>query len=194
MIRTVVLTGGPSGGKSTLHNQIGEQLTGVYLVPETATMLLSGGFPAPSERHPWDETWQADFQVAIAAGQLAVENISKRRAEREGKSLIVLDRGRPDGAAYLPGGMREFEAITGQDERTMLHSYDMVLHMPTAAAHQAYDQSSNPHRFEEAAAALELDERIMKVWENHPNRIVLDEIDETERMAHGLRIVKGLLD
>ena len=190
----IVLTGGPSGGKTTLQRAISEQVPEAYCAPEVATILLSGGFPAPTEQHPWEETWQRNFQLAVAAGQVALENIANQRAQHEGKRLTIFDRGLLDGASYLPEGIRELEKITGQDERAMLGNYDSVLHLTTSAAHAAYDKLSNPHRFEEAAAALELDQRIMAAWENHPNRIILDEPDKIERVAQGLHIVRTLLE
>lgn len=190
----IVLTGGPSGGKTTLQRAISDQIPDAYCAMEVATILLSGGFPAPNEQHPWEEAWQQNFQLAVAAGQVALENIISRRSQHEDKRLIIYDRGLLDGAAYLPGGIGELEEITGQDEQAMLGNYDSVLHLTTSAAHAAYDKLSNPHRFEEAAAALELDQRIMVAWENHPNRIVLDEHDKVERVAQGLHIVRTLLE
>ena len=76
----------------------------------------------------------------------------------------------------------------------MLAKYDSVLHLTTSAAHAAYDKLSNPHRFEEAAEALELDQRVMTAWENHPNRIVLDEPDKAGRVAQGLQVIRALLE
>jgi predicted ATPase len=193
-IHKIVLTGGPSGGKTTLQRAIFEQIPEAYCAPEVATVLLSGGFPAPTELHPWEEAWQRNFQLAVAAGQVALENITNQRAQQEGKLLAIYDRGLLDGASYLPGGIRELEEITGHDEHSMLSNYDSVLHLTTTAAHAAYDKQSNPHRFEESAAALELDQRIMTAWENHPNRIILDEPDKAERIAKGLLAVRTLLE
>lgn len=193
-IHKIVLTGGPSGGKTTLQRAISEQIPEAYCAPEVATMLLSGGFPAPTEQHPWEEAWQRNFQLAVAAGQVALESITDLRAQHEGKRLTVYDRGLLDGASYLPGGIRELEEITGQDEQAMLAKYDSVLHLTTSAAHSAYDKLSNPHRFEEAAAALELDQRIMTAWSNHPNRIILNEPDKVERVTQGLQAVRTLLE
>ena len=190
----IVLTGGPSGGKTTLQRAISSQIPEAYCTPEVATILLSGGFPAPTEQHPWEETWQRNFQLAVAAGQVALEGITNLRAQREGKRLAIYDRGLLDGAAYLPGGINELEEITGQDEQAMLSNYDTVLHLTTSAAHAAYDKLSNPHRFEEAAAAQDLDQRIMTAWENHPNRIILDEHNKAERITNGLQIVRTLLE
>jgi predicted ATPase len=189
----IVLTGGPSGGKSTLQQAISEQIPEAYCAPEVATILLGGGFPAPSEQHPWDEAWQQDFQAAVAVGQKALEGISERRTSLEEKRLIIYDRGLLDGAAYLAGGISELEVITSQAESKMLRKYDTVLHLTTSAAHNAYDKQSNPYRFEEAAAALDLDRKIMTAWDNHPNRIVLDHQDKAERIEQGLHIVRSIL-
>lgn len=193
-IHKIVLTGGPSGGKSTLQRNIYEQIPEAYCAPEVATILLSGGFPAPNEQHPWEETWQRNFQLAVAASQVALENITNNRTHQESKRLTVYDRGLMDGAAYLPGGIRELEEITGQNEQAMLNNYSLVLHLNTSAAHNAYDKNSNPHRFEEAEAALKLDYRILEVWENHPNRIVLDMPNKVERITQGLQIIRTLLE
>ena len=189
----IVLTGGPSGGKSTLQRAISAQISEAYCAPEIATVLLSGGFPAPNEQHHWDEAWQRDFQTAVAASQQALEGISERRAIQEEKRLIIYDRGLLDGAAYLPGGVRELEEITGQNEQLMLSNYNAVIHLISSAAHNAYDKQSNPHRFEEATAAMELDARVMNAWDNHPNRIVLEEKDKAKRITQGLQVIRSLI-
>lgn len=192
-IYKIVLTGGPSGGKTTLQRAISEQIPEAYCAPEVATILLGGGFPAPAKRHPWEENWQRDFQFAVASCQIALENITLRRAQLENKQIVVFDRGLLDNAAYLPGGIDELEKITGLDEQTMLDNYDLVLHLTTSAEHDSYDKSSNPHRFEEAAEALKLDQRVMTAWANHPNRVVLGQLDKDNRIAKGLQIIKNSL-
>lgn len=194
MFHKIVLTGGPSGGKSTLQREVeNNHFDTAYSVPEVATILLSGGFPTPTEQNPWSEQWQRQLQVAIAISQIALEEVSTSRAQNESKKLIVLDRGLLDGAAYLHGGIEELEEITGQNEESMLGRYDTVLHLTTSAKHGAYDKQSNEHRFEEAEVALELDDKIMSVWQKHPNRIILDQPDKSSRILSGLQIIRDLI-
>lgn len=190
----IVLTGGPSGGKSTLQTAVMQQIPEAYCAPEMATILLSGGFPTPTEDHPWDENWQRDLQTIIAAGQAALEGTVMRRAIRERKRCVVLDRGLLDGAAYLPQGMQELEALTGQTEHAMLENYDLVLHLPSSAIHGAYNKVSNPHRFEEAQAALRIEHNILTAWQNHPNRILLDEPDKHRRIAQGIATIQSIVN
>lgn len=190
--KKVVLTGGPSAGKSTLLRTAIGKVKGIYRASEVATMLLSGGFPAPSEEHPWDEPWQRDLQVGIAGAQVPLEDIAIRRAIKEGKGTVLLDRGLLDGAAFLPGGVGELEEITGLDKDAMLGRYDVVLHLSSSAIHGAYDKASNPHRFEEADEALVREERTLEVWEDHPHRMILDDPDKQTRIEQGLRIISTL--
>lgn len=50
----IVVTGGPSGGKTTLIEALQKDLKGkVAVVPEAASILYRGGFPRRSTR--WDE-------------------------------------------------------------------------------------------------------------------------------------------
>ena len=54
--RIIVLTGGPSAGKTAVQQVASEQFGDrLVLVPEAATLLFSGGFPLPVS----DETRRA---------------------------------------------------------------------------------------------------------------------------------------
>ena len=67
----IVLTGGPGGGKTTaadlFRREIGDK---VVIVPETATMLFTGGFPRVGEPKA-----RAATQRAIFHAQVALEDI-----------------------------------------------------------------------------------------------------------------------
>ena len=179
----IVLTGGPSGGKSTAFRHL-ENVMGNYvcLVPEVATILLSGGFPAPDLEHSWSPEWQSSFQLAVAIGQIAIEDISEQRGIKNSKSIMICDRGLADGSAYLPKGIDDLCIITGQNPSLILDRYEQVIHLTTSAKQSnGYKKHTNKHRFEEANEAIELDDKIMEAWNHHPNRIVLNIEDTEER-------------
>ena len=60
----IVLTGGPGGGKTTaadlFRREIGEK---VVVVPESATLLFSGGFPRSTQPAAASAAQQAIFHV-----------------------------------------------------------------------------------------------------------------------------------
>lgn len=190
-LQKIVLTGGPSGGKSTLQRAIASRIPEAYCAPEVATLLLSGGYPAPNEAHPWTEAWQRTFQVSVAAVQQCIEQTSLNRAVREQKRLLVLDRGLLDGAAYLPKGVRELEKVTGESEQSMLRRYDLVLHLSSSAVYGAYDKQSNPYRLEEAAEAIRLENHTLAAWQNHPNRHIITG-NKDERIGQALGLIENL--
>ena len=178
----VVLTGGPSGGKSTALEHIPHMCSLYDSAPEVATMLLSGGFPAPSEAHPWSYDWQRSFQKAIAVSQIALEEVVSMRAVSGQQYGVLFDRGLPDGAAYLRGGMDELAELTGIEPSAMLGRYDLVIHLVTSAKQpRGYQKHTNQHRFEETAEAIKLDDRILEVWRDHPNRVIIDVEGRPER-------------
>lgn len=175
----IVLTGGPSGGKSTTIKRIQQTLPHVYCAPEVATLLLSGGYPAPNAEYPWSYKWQKTFQKAVAATQIALEQECERRAMAINAKAIVYDRGLIDGASYLNNGIAGLKNITQLSEKCMLDRYDFVLHLPSFATKglDKYDKKSNKHRFEEAKQALQLEYRVRDAWKNHKNRHIAENND-----------------
>lgn len=176
----IVLTGGPSGGKSTVIKYLeANQADLITAVPEAATLLLQGGFPTPSQESPWTPEWQQSFQTTIAVAQIALEDIFEVRAVANGRTTLVCDRGLADGAAYLPGGMGELGDIIGQTTDEILGRYALVLHLPTSAGQaMGYQKHTNIHRMEEAVEALKLEEKTLAVWQDHPNRQIIS-IEDT---------------
>lgn len=179
----IALTGGPSAGKSTalrhLDATCGHSLT---LVPEVATLLLQGGFPAPDEQYPWSIDWQRNFQLAIAITQIALEQTIETRAATNGQGIAVCDRGLADGAAYLPGGLNELSELIGYSKSSILGRYDFVIHLTSSVTHSSgYQKHTNVHRFEEAEEARKLEERTLEAWADHPKRLILDIEDSTTR-------------
>ncbi len=180
----IVLTGGPSAGKSTalryLEENAGHEM---QTTPEVATMLLEGGFPAPAEAGP-STVWQRSFQLAIAATQIALEQVveAQNLESDTPKPYLLFDRGLADGAAYLDGGINELSHMTGISISDMMARYDMVIHLRTSAMFpEGYRKHTNPHRSEDAARAIDLDMRTEEAWQYHPNRLIVPVPDPAAR-------------
>ncbi len=158
----IVLTGGPGGGKTTaadlFRREIGER---IVVVPETATMLFSGGFPRVGE-----PSARAATQRAIFHAQVALEDI---QAALYPDRILLCDRGTVDGAAFwpedAPQGFFETMETTLQTE---LRRYDAVLFFESAAVGDIAIEGGNPTRTESNAEARELDMRLREVWSTHP--------------------------
>jgi hypothetical protein len=142
------LTGGPGAGKTAVLELVRQSFCQhIKVLPETASILLGGGFP---------------------------------------------HRGTVDGTAYRPGpGELWAEVGTSLDEE--LARYDAVLHLRTPSVGSGYDHS-NPVRVESAAEAARIDERILRAWERHPRRYVVETATDFLEKAHrALEVLRGEL-
>ena len=105
-VYTVVLTGGPCGGKTSSQSQLSATLADagfdVYFAPEVPSILIRGGAAYPglapenSERLLVFEKGIIDLQLQVEESFLAVARSTGR------PSVVVLDRGLLDIPAYLP--------------------------------------------------------------------------------------------
>lgn len=105
-VYTVVLTGGPCGGKTSSQAQLSSTLADagfdVYFAPEVPSILIRGGAAYPglapenSERLLVFEKGIIDLQLQVEESFLAVARSTGR------PSVVVLDRGLLDIPAYLP--------------------------------------------------------------------------------------------
>ena len=69
--------------------------------PETATGLMSMGFPKPGRDVSFRDEWALRFQKSILATQYNMEEEYERMASERMARLVVCDRGMLDGAAFL---------------------------------------------------------------------------------------------
>lgn len=187
MIR-VVLTGGPSGGKTTiatsLKNEFGSRAA---VVPEAASMLFAGGFPRrePPELRRFQ-------QRAIYFLQRELENLIA--AERTQAQVMLCDRGSLDGLAYWPLGPEDFFRDIPTRLEDEIRRYHWVLHLDTAA--QADYDTTNQLRTEPYPVALQINERIRRAWESHPHHLVIPSrvhfVQKIELTVHVIeRILQG---
>lgn len=185
----IVLTGGPGGGKTTaadlFRREIGEK---VVIVPETATMLFTGGFPRPG-----DPKARTATQRAIFHAQVALEDI--QGAVYPGRVLLC-DRGTIDGAAFWPDDAPEgfFESLDSSLEE-QLSRYDAVIFFESAAVGDISIEGGNPARTESNQEARDLDKRLRQLWSKHPNfHFVPHSSSFFAKLQDGLAQLQGIVD
>src|ERR1044071_2329655 len=93
--RRIVLTGGPGAGKTAVLELIRQSFCAhVKLLPESAGIIFSGGFPRGNGVDLRKASQRAIFYI-----QRELENI----ADIGNPAVVLCDRGTVDGAAYWPG-------------------------------------------------------------------------------------------
>ena len=183
MKKKIALTGGPNSGKTTalsvLKETFGPQ---VELVREAATMIFSGGFPRQDNSRPHIEA--AQRIIFHATKQL--ESLAEKTSDAQ---LIVCDRGTVDAAVYWPGGVEDFFKHMGTTLEAEVARYDAVLHL-SPPSNPAFYQSTHV-RTENLEQAFEIDRKILKIWENHPNRLI---VGGTEHFFEKAEIIKNFVE
>jgi predicted ATPase len=183
----VAITGGPSGGKTTLIEALKKENAGgkVKVVPEAASILYKGGFPRVKS---FDGLFHA--QKAIYSVQREVEDL---RCKIYPEALIVCDRGSLDALAYWPDGAENFFGIVGSSIEAEVSRYHWVIHLDTAAEPD-YD-AANEIRTETFLEALSLNEKIKKSWSVHPQRIVINsQQDFLSKMRKATLVIAAILE
>lgn len=160
--KRIVLTGGPGGGKTTALDLFRRELNGkITSVPEAATMIFSGGI----ERSTLPEVICAQ-QIAIFNLQRHLEDVQR---QMHPDCLILCDRGCLDGLAYWPGSDQDFFTTMQTSLQHELQRYDSVIFFETAAKSGQEIKSNNPIRNESEQTAIEIDQKLQKIWSQHPN-------------------------
>lgn len=183
--KRIVLTGGPGAGKTAVLELVRQSFCQhIKVLPEAASILLGGGFPrgeVPGEGRA--------LQRAIYYVQRELESFA---SEAGSPPIVLCDRGTVDGTAYWPGpGELWAEVGTSWDEE--LARYDAVIHLRTPSVGSGYNHS-NPVRVESAAEAARIDEQILRAWERHPRRYVVETaMDFLEKAHRAIELLRGEL-
>lgn len=180
----IAVTGGPSGGKTTLIEALQKDLgLKVAVVPEAASILYRGGFP----RKPTD-VGRKHAQRAICYTQRELEDL----ASDEGRApILVCDRGSLDSIAYWPDTADDFFSSMDTTRPQELERYQWVLHLDTADV-AAFD-TSNPIRTESHVEAIILNTKIKAAWDGHPQRIVIGhEADFLAKISKAKSVVQKI--
>ncbi|WP_424245083.1 putative ATPase [Elusimicrobium posterum] len=166
MKKRIVLTGGPSGGKTTALSIIKESFGAkVEIVKEAATMIYAGGYPRndSSPRHIVHA--QRIIYFATKELEALAEETSKAK-------LVVCDRGTLDGAVYWPKGCEDFLEKMNTTKEAEFKRYDAIVHLSPPQDPAIYQTSLV--RTESLEGAMEVDRKILEVWEGHPRRYVIE--------------------
>eukprot|EP00927_Polykrikos_kofoidii_P079994 TRINITY_DN76849_c0_g1_i1.p1 TRINITY_DN76849_c0_g1~~TRINITY_DN76849_c0_g1_i1.p1 ORF type:complete len:479 (-),score=93.80 TRINITY_DN76849_c0_g1_i1:84-1520(-) len=197
---SVLLTGGPGGGKTSTLATLRDHLTKggfqVLIVPEASSMVFSntGGY---------DPAWQGtpahvDLQEILMKYQIMQEDTFKKISSlRPWKPHVILfDRGLLEGKLFCSDAeWAESLKRLSMTEQELLNRYDMVIHMTTVAAGMPhlYDYgpgSSNPSRYHTADQAKESDERSRELYQIHPQfRVVQNFPDFAQKIEATSKLV-----
>jgi predicted ATPase len=164
-IRSIVLTGGPGAGKTSVAAALSARWPARFaVVAEAATQVYERLGTCWADL---DVDGRRDVQRRIYELQLDQE---RRLQEMQTGKTLLLDRGTVDGAAYWPDGAEDYWRVLKTSHEAELRRYDAVIWLQSSAALGSYDgTASNPWRSEPAAAAVELDERLERLWQGHRN-------------------------
>ncbi len=182
----IAITGGPSGGKTTLIDALKKEFGAkVKVVPEAASILYKGGFPRIKS---YDGLFHA--QKAIYFIQRELEDL---RCKTNPEALIVCDRGSLDALAYWPDTEQHFYETVHSNRTNELARYDWIIHLDTAREPD-YD-SSNDIRTESFSEAHLLNEKIKKSWEGHPQRIIITAANDFfTKMKKATNVIDSILN
>ncbi len=199
MVKKIVVTGGPCGGKSTALEAIQQRYGSgrVLFVPEVATALFKGGFPVPGRDIRYSQEWQDAFQPAVYYAQLSIEAIYELKAREQRAQLLICDRGLLDGAAYVQGGLPEYVELFQLNKEEVYARYEQVVHFESTAVCNpvAYGAQGNENRYEPIERARYLDHRIREVWGGHPaHQFISGKSGIQSVIARALSIVSPFVD
>ncbi|MES2856765.1 MAG: ATP-binding protein [Bdellovibrionota bacterium] len=186
----VVLTGGPSGGKTTLAQLLQKEFSSrLFVCPEAASIVYGGGWPRRKN------------QVGVQFQQRAIYYLQRELegliASENQERVIICDRGSLDGIAYWPGpgpGTDFLDTVFSSVE-TEVARYDWVIHLDTAPL-SYYDQT-NPLRNESFEEAWKLNESIKLAWSAHPRQFIITNSESEhflDKMQKALFVVERIIE
>lgn len=182
-LEVIVLTGGPCSGKSTALVKISEIFSNfgysVLTVPEAATEFFSNGVEIEG-----DGISNIDFQKQILLAQIEREERYKSMAWcfKNPKRLVVADRGRMDGKAYMfPGLFEEMIKRMGFSVTELRDKpYGAIIHLVTAAIGARDYYVNTLARKETPEEAALLDQKTCNSWIGCPHLSIIDNSTDFE--------------
>ncbi len=180
----IVLTGGPSAGKTTIAEIIARTFRKTFtLVPESASILFRGGFPRSTEGDGLMHQQVAIFHVQKQL-ELAIH-------AKQPQSHLICDRGTLDGLAYWQGEQEDFFKKVNSTFTQELGNYDWVIELDTA---NPLFYNSNSLRIETAEEAKLINQKIKNVWSHHPQHVLItNSTDFDKKIDRVLRVIHKII-
>lgn len=184
--RFIAITGGPGAGKTALLNLAKNIFCKhVAFIPESATLLFSGGF------------WRRSTSAGLRGAQRAIFHTQRQLEEIVLADCIapfaLCDRGTVDGFAYWPASEVGYWEAMGTTRQNELDRYFAVIHLRTPSLEMGYDLS-NPARNESIQAAQDIDHLIFSAWKGHPLQFVIEANGDFQaKAAEAMMILKDLI-
>ena len=184
--RLIVLTGGPSAGKTAVLEMVLKTFCPhVTVIPEAASIVFGGGFFRRETSPAKKGAQRAIFKVQRELERIILEE--KRAA------VAICDRGTVDGLAYWPGTEDEFWGENDSSRQEELSRYDAVIHLRTPDLTQGYNLD-NPVRIESAQEALKIDEKLLKAWTGHPkSHLIASQDDFLSKATKAIETIQSYL-
>uniref|UniRef100_A0A2M4A876 NadR/Ttd14 AAA domain-containing protein n=1 Tax=Anopheles triannulatus TaxID=58253 RepID=A0A2M4A876_9DIPT len=185
----LVLTGGPCGGKTTGQSRLCTFFENlgwkVFRVPETATILLSGGIKFADLVA--DEVYK--FQENLLRTMIQIENTYFELGRTSTKNcLIICDRGFMDASAYISKEKwdRMMRSNNWNPVELRDNRYNQIIHMVSAAngAEDFYNTEEHSCRSEGVTLARDLDYKAASAWIGHPYFDVIDNSTDFENKVN----------
>ncbi|XP_067004207.2 TRPL translocation defect protein 14-like [Anabrus simplex] len=181
----IVLTGGPCGGKTTGQSRLCTFFENmgwkVFRVPETATILLSGGIKFSD----LSVEEAVKFQENLLKTMIQIEDTFFALGESCSRDcLIICDRGAMDASAFISQETWEKMMTANGWNNVELRDnrYNQIVHMVSAANGAEIFYSTEDHvcRSEGVEVARELDYKAAAAWVGHPYFDVIDNSTDFE--------------
>lgn len=148
----------------------------VFRVPETASILLSGGIKFAE----LNSEQALEFQNSLLRTMLSIERTFFQLAQSlQQNCMVICDRGTMDASAFVPRHQWE-EILARNDYRSDVDvrdvRYHQIVHMVSAAngAEDFYSLEDHSCRSEGLELACELDNKAAQAWVGHPYFDVID--------------------
>jgi len=172
---SIVLTGGPCAGKTTIIKEIRNHLESnsknkVISPPEVATYLFSSGIGL-------DTLSCLEFQIlvfkTILDNEFRFASLAESLINKFENVYLIWDRGLLDGKAYCD--LETWNKVLNYfslEEKDILIRYSSVLHLESVAVRHKdrYGNHNNEHRQEVSPEdAADSCHRTFQAWSEHPN-------------------------